>query len=231
MKLAPALLVLLAAILDTVPAYAKDPCLREFNWTDATYAKRDTRKDGQVTVAEVEVFANATVARLNADGARSGVIDLRRAASGSSIQLTYGGNKPAPFEFAEISTIVEPPMARGNWPRLMGPCSIPDGTAVTFDDNDIPAAERIGAHPLKFRGTLQRHGLRVSYSMTASDGEIWQGELAYGRNLQDLDLNTDISGWNVFRAGSYVGTLPAKTPFPLSAAIERISGPDLPPAR
>jgi len=231
-KHAPALSVLFAAILGTVPAHAKDLCRQEFKWTEATYAKRDTRKAGQVTLAEVEVFANATVTRLNIDGARSGVIDLRRTANATSIQLTYGSSKPAPLEFAEISMIVEPPMARGNWPRLMVPCSIPDGTAVTFDENDVPAAERIGAHPRKFRGALQRDGLRVSYSMTADDGEVWQGELAYGVDLPDLDLNTDVSGWNVFRAGSYVETLPANMPAPLRVALERISGrPDLPPAR
>jgi len=231
-KQAPALPVLLAAILGTAPAHAKDLCRQEFKWTDATYAKRDTRKDGQVTLAEVEVFANATVVRLNIDGARSGVIDLRRTANATSIQLTYGNNKPAPLEFAEISMIVEPPMARGNWTRLTGPCSIPDGTAVTFDENDIPASERIGAYPPKFRGTLQRHGLRVRYSMTSDDGEVWQGELAYGRRLKDLDPNADVSGWNVFRAGSYVETLPANTPAPLRVALERISGrPGLPPAR
>ena len=224
--------LLVAALLAASPAYAQDPCLQEFKWTDAIYAKRIGEKDGHFAQAEFTSFANASVLHLTLDSNQAGMIKVLGAANGASVQLTYGGDKLGPDQFSEISMIVEPPMARGDWPRLPRPCAIPDGVTIGFNQDDQPATGKHGAQAPKFYGTLQRRGLQVVYSMTSEDGETSRGELRYGRNLKDIDPQTDVSGWNVFRDKSYVEKLPGKSPVPLRTALERTLGrTDLPSAR
>lgn len=224
--------LLFATMLGASHAFAQDQCPQEFKWRDAVHASRITERDGHIALARVENFSNALVVHLDIDSDSAGMIDVRSPINGDSTQLTFGRDKPNPLEFAEIAMIGEPPMASGTWPRMVGPCAIPDGETINFGHEDVPAADKRSVQPLKFRGTLQRRGLQISYSMTVEDGETWRGELTYGRALKDLDLQTDVSGWNVFHAGSYMETLPTKAPVPLRSVIERTSGrSDMPSTR
>jgi hypothetical protein len=224
--------LLVAVLLVASPAYAQDPCLQEFKWTDAIHAKRIGEKDGHFAQAEFTSFANASVLHLTLDSNRAGLIKVLGAANGPSVQLTYGGDKLGPDQFSEISMIVEPPMARGDWPRLPRPCAIAEGVTIAFNQDDQPATSGHSAQGPKFYGTLQRRGLQIIYSMSSEDGETSRGELRYGRDLKDIDPQTDVSGWNVFHDKSYVEKLPEKSPIPLRAVLERsLRRADLPPAR
>jgi len=224
--------LLVAALLVASRAYAQDSCLQEFKWTDAIHAKRIAEKDGHFAQAEFTSFANASVLHLTLDSNRAGLIKVLGAANGPSVQLTYGGDKLGPDQFSEISMIVEPPMARGDWPRLPGPCAIPEGVTIGFNQDDQPATSGHSAQEPKFYGTLQRRGLQIVYSMSSEDGETSRGELRYGRDLKDIDPQTDVRGWNVFHDKSYVEKLPEKSPIPLRAVLERtLRRADLPPAR
>jgi predicted methyltransferase len=224
MKLTGSSVFLVLAMFKATEAYAQADCPKELKWTDATYAQRITTKNGQVVKADSQAFANASIAHLSFDGARSAKIEVFSKNRTSSIQLTFGGSKPNPVEFAEISMVVEPPMANGAWPRMMGPCSLPDGVNIDFDEADIPAftKEHAQATP-RFKGTLRRSGLHISYAMMVEDGETWQGEVNYSRELKKFDLHTDVQGWHVFRANAYVETLPVGKPVPMLSVIEKMA--------
>lgn len=224
MKLAGSLMFLVLAMLNASRAYAQVACPSDLKWTDATYAQRKTAKDGQVVMADTEIFRNTSIAHLSVDGVMSGMIEVFSKNRTSSLQLTFGHNVPNPIEFAEISMIVEPPMAYEVWPRMIGPCSIADGVSVDFDENDIPASTKRYSQAIpKFKGTLLRTGLRVSYSMFVEDGESWQGEASYSRALKDFDLRTDVQGWHVFRANSYLETLPIGKPISVLSVMKKMA--------
>ncbi|MFL6660338.1 MAG: hypothetical protein ACJ8GW_19785 [Massilia sp.] len=224
MRLAGVFVFLVLAMSILPETYARAGCRQALKWTDSTYAQRTTTKNGQVVKADVQAFVNASTAHLSVDGARSGLIEVFSKDRTRSVQFTFGDNKPNPLEFAEISMIVEPPMANGAWPRMMGPCSLPDGVTMRFDEADIPASVKGNAEPIPgFKGTLRRKGLRVSYSMLVEDGETWQGESNYSHKLPILDMHTDMQGWHVFRTNAYVETLPTGKPVPLRSVIEKMS--------
>lgn len=224
MRLINSLLVLLVAMLNVPPTYAQASCSEELNWTDSTYAQRTTARKGQIVRADVEAFANASVIHLSVNDAQSGMIEILSKNRADSIQLTFGHGKPNPVEFSEISMVVEPPMSNGAWPRMMSPCAISDGASIDFDGDDISAfvKEHVQAFP-KFHGTIRRRGLRISYSMDVEDGESWKGEVDYERELKYFDLHTDVQGWHVFRANSYVETLPIGKPVSVLSVIEKMA--------
>lgn len=224
MRLTGSLLVLVLAMFKTPETYAQAGCPKELKWTDATYAQRTTTKNGQVVKADAEAFVNAFIAHLSVDGARSGMIDVFIKNRTRSVQLTFGDSKPNPVEFSEISMVVEPPMANGAWPRMMSPCSLPDGVNIDFDENDIPPFTKEHAQAIPgFKGTLRRSGLSISYSMVVEGGETWQGEANYGRELKNFDVHTDVQGWHVFRSNSYVETLPVGKPVSILSVIEKLA--------
>jgi hypothetical protein len=59
--------------------------------------------------------------------------------------------------------------------------------------------------------------------MVVEDGERWQGEANYTSELKHFDLHTDVQGWHVFRANSYVETLPAGKPVSMLSVIEKMT--------
>lgn len=222
MRLTGSLLFLVLAIFGVPETYAQTGCPKELKWTDATYAQRITTKNGRAVKADAEAFVNASIVHLSLDGVQSGMIEVFSKTRANSIQLTFGHNRPNPVEFSEISMVVEPPMANGTWPRMMGPCSVSDGVSTDFDERDIPKFTKEHAQAIpKFKGTLRRTGLRISYSMVVEDGETWQGEASYDRALRDFDVHTDVQGWHVFRANSYVETLPVGSPVSVLSVIEK----------
>jgi hypothetical protein len=222
MRLATSLFVLSVATNFVHSAFAQTKCAQELKWIDATYAQRTTTRGSQLVKADVESFANASVIHLDINGVKTAMIDMSIKRGEGSIQLTFGGGQPKPVEFSEISMAVEPPMSSGDWPRMKGPCSIPDGENVNFDESDLPAFVKGHAQSFpKFRGTLMRNGLRIRYSMTVEDGETWQGEANYVSASKDIDVRTDVQGWHIFRANSYVETLPVGQPVSLLSVIQR----------
>ena len=58
--------------------------------------------------------------------------------------------------------------------------------------------------------------------MKVESGERWQGEMNYSRDLQNFDLQTDVQGWHVFRANTYIKTLPSDAPVSLLTVIEHM---------
>jgi hypothetical protein len=224
MKFTGSVLFLVLPMFGAPKIYAQATCPSVLKWTDATYAQRTTTKDGHVVQADTEVFRNASIAHLNVDGVESGIIEIFSKNRVNSIQFTLGHDNPNPVEFAEISMVVTPPMANEAWPRMMGPCSVPDDVSTDFDEDEIPAfAKKYAQTTLKFKGTLLRTGLRISYSMFVADGESWQGEASYNRELKDFDMRTDVQGWHVYRANSYVETLPIGKPISVLSVIEKMA--------
>jgi len=202
------------------PSNAQEVCAPELQWTDATYAERTTTVDGGHVKAVTEVFANASVIHLDIDGLQSALIYVPAENREDSIHVALGDSKPS--EYSEISMAVEPPMADGNWPRMTGPCAIPDEVSIDFDESDMPnmGKENAESRP-RFKGMLRRSGLRISYSMSVEGAERLQGELNYARSLKSFNLDTDVQGWHLFRANSYVETLPVGRPVTLRSVINK----------
>jgi hypothetical protein len=222
MSLTTSSLILVVAMFNALSIHAQE-CPQELKWEDATFAQRTIKRTTQIMKADIETFANASVIHLDIDGVQSGMIDVLAEKRDDSIQLTFGDGKPRPVEFSEISMAAEPPMSSGTWPRMKGPCSIPDGDSVDFDEGDMSAFIKEHAQEFpKFRGTLTRGGLRISYSMTVEGGEAWQGEVNYARELKKFDLRTDVQGWHVFRANSLVETIPVGKPVSVLSVIEQM---------
>jgi len=204
-------------------AHAQATCPKDLKWIDATFAERAITRPGQLESAKIEAFSNASVIHVDIGGNRSDMIEILPKHRPDSIQLTFGRNRPSPIEFSEVSMLVEPPMTGGAWPRMMGPCAVSDGVGIEFDEKDVPTF--IDAHSNgipKFKGVMKRIGLSVSYSMAVGKSEQWQGRLNYSRELKSFDLQTDVQGWHVFRANSYVKTLPIGKPVSLLSVIEQM---------
>lgn len=208
-------------------------CPKDLKWGDATYAQRTTRIEGLVSKADIEIFSNATVSHLEFNGIAGALIMLGAKGDPSGINLTFGAGQPKPFEFAEIAMVVEPPMTHGAWPRFSGPCAVKDGVVVNFDETEIsPSLHSTAATPQKFHITLKRDGLRILYSMAVENepgsdrgAETWQGVWQHDRKLKSFSLETDVQGWHVFRANTYLMTLPIGTAIPLGAALKRANDP------
>lgn len=224
MKLGPSLLTALA-ISYTSFSHAQITCPATLKWTDATYAERTTIKKGRVWKAKVENFSEASVVHLNMDGIVAALITVLPQDPVDSIRFTSGRGVPNPIEFSETSMVVEPPMTHGDWPRMTGPCAVPEGVSLNFDQTDVPqlARARDDSGP-KFKGIIKREGLGVSYSMEAGGDESWQGSLRYTAALKELDPQTDVQGWHVFRGTKYVETLPAGKPIFVRSVVGRMTG-------
>ncbi|MTW10177.1 hypothetical protein GM658_06135 [Pseudoduganella eburnea] len=202
---------------------AQVTCPKELKWIDATYAERKITRDGQIESAKIEAFLNASVIHVDIGNVQSGMIEIFPKNHADSIRLTFGRDRPKPSDFAEVSMLVEPPMTNAAWPRMMGPCAVSSGTDIEFDESDVPDFIEAHANNIpKFKGIIRRDGLNVSYSMKVESGERWQGELNYSRDLQSFDLQTDVQGWHVFRANTYIKTLPSGAPVSLLSVIEHM---------
>lgn len=153
---------------------------------------------------------------------------LRVKAGNETISLTFGNNKPKPIDFAEIAMALEPPMVDGSWLRMKRPCHIKDGSVIAFSEKDLSSKKDANAvNSLRFHGVLKRQALSFSYVMTveangAEPGLSWQGNLRYGPRDKVFDLATDIEGWHVYRADTFVGTIPTGVRVPLSAVLDEI---------
>lgn len=220
------------AVFETQSAQAQPPiCSRDLRWGDATYVQRTTRIGGHVTKADVETFSNATVTHVEIDDVPAAVIRLKASDQPDDIYLTFGADRPKPFEFAEIGMVLELPMSDGTWSRFSKPCVIEDGVSVYFDESDIPRSINSDAGKLpKFHGTLKRSGLRIDYSMMVeddqtSDGGVmtWDGMWKYSRELKVFSVETDVQGWHVYRANAYLLTLPVGAPISLAAALKQVA--------
>lgn len=211
------------AMANPLLAHAQATCPKDLKWIDATYAERTITRPSQLESAKIEAFSNASVIYVANGGIRSGMIEILPKHRPDSIQLTFGRDQPTPIEFSEASMLVEPPMTSDAWPRMMGPCAVSDGVGIEFDEKDVPTFIEAHSNGIpKFRGVMKRNGLSVSYSMTVGNGEQWQGELNYSRELKSFDLQTDVQGWHVFRANSYVKTLPTGKPVSILSVIEQM---------
>lgn len=221
MKLGPSLLLALA-ISSPSFSYAQATCPATLKWTDATDVERTTAKKGRVWKAKVENYTNASVAHLDVDGKQAAIITILPSNSSDTIRLTSGPDKPNPAVFSEISMLLAPPMTRGDWPRMKNPCALADGAGIDFDETDIPGLEHAkGEDGPTVTGTIKREGLNITYSMEADGKESWQGRLGYAPAAKEIDPNTDVQGWHVFRGRDYVETLPAGQPVALGTVIKK----------
>ena len=204
-------------------------CPPELQWTEATSQQRITPMEGQLAEARVEVFANATVSTLDIGGDKAGVLAMKAGHGFDGINLTFGKDQPKPFDFAEISMAVAPPMVDLSFPSFATPCAVNDIGPLPFSEQDLAPADRRDMPTLKFQGTLQRTGLRIAYSMTLQEGgtakagsETSTGTWRYEQTLKNFPLDTDVQGWHVYRGNTFLMTLPAGRPLALSAALKQV---------
>jgi hypothetical protein len=228
MKLKTTCLPFLTAIAISQPSVAHGLlCPKELTWRDATYAERSTvDSDGRLIRVSVENFQNALLAVVDQADYKAKLLSMKTGAT--PISLTLGNNRPEPTKFSEIAMAVEPPMGDGNWPRMKRPCDIEDGSVIAFSEKDIrvePDANTM-ASP-RFHGVLQRQALSFNYVITVeADGAepsfSYQGSLRYGPPDRAFDLATDMEGWHVYRANSFVRTIPTEGRMPLSAVVNEL---------
>jgi hypothetical protein len=145
-----------------------------------------------------------------------------------AISLTLGDKPEKPSNFAEMSMAVEAPMGDGSWPRMKRPCDIKDGSVIAFSENDTRAQPDANSSPRKFHGVLKRDALSFSYVVTveaegADPGFSYQGHLRYGPTDKAFDLATNMEGWDIYRADTFVKAVPTGVRVPLSAVLSEIN--------
>jgi hypothetical protein len=206
-------------------------CPKTLRWIDATHLQRSTRIAGHIGKADTEIFSNATISHLEFDNVSGAVIMMKGKDYPNGINLTFGTGypkPPKPFDFAEISMAVEPPISEGIWPRISGPCVVDDGVSVHFDETD---SSHLFNNVQKFHGTLKRNGLSINYSLVFEDGSDsdsrveMQGVWKYERELKSFSLETDVQGWHVYRANTYLMTLPIGTQISLATVLKQVTTP------
>jgi hypothetical protein len=228
MKLKISILAFVATIGISQPSMADGLlCAEELTWRDAIHAERTSIDiNGRLIQAKVENFSNAWLAVIDEGGSKS--ILLRMNSGSDAISLTFGSNRPKPIEFAEIAMAVEAPMGDGSWPRMKRPCDIKDGSVIEFSEKDMPTNMFLNAMKLsRFHGVLKRQALSFSYVFKVEADGVepsfsYQGSLRYGHPNKAIDLSTDMEGWHVYRANTFVKTIPAGVPVPLSAVLNEM---------
>jgi hypothetical protein len=203
-------------------------CTQSITWRGATYAQRTTNIEGQLIRAEIESFSNVWFAQINEGPERAAIISVKEKFGGDAITLTFGKDRPKPSDFSEIGMAVEPPMGDGNWPRMKNPCDVKDGSVVEFNENEMDVAT--GENSMKtprFRGVLRRKSMRFSYSIEfeangTDQAMSWQGELNYGSATKIFNMATDVQGWHLYRAGTFVKTMPIGKTVDLSTVLNEL---------
>ena len=229
MKLRISFLLTLVAMLVCQSTMAQDPlCSPNMTWRDATYAQRTSTMEGQSITAEFENFSNAWLVQFNDGLEKSAVISIKEKFYGEAITFTFGKDRPKPAEFSEIDMAVAPPMVDGDWPRMTRPCDVKDGSVVEFTETDMHPAKREHAQPVKFRGALRRQAMRFTYSIALeADGTdqamSWQGEMSYGPATKIFDMATDVQGWHLYRANTFVKTIPQGKLVSLSTVLNEMA--------
>lgn len=215
-------------ILSPLVMAQESSCPKERTWQEAIYAQRTAKIDGQLFTFEAEDFSNASTAVIDGGGDRSGVIWIPMKTGNDTIALTFGKNRPAPAEFGEIGMAVAGPMGVFNWRRMKRPCDMKDGSVFEFSEKDLEIDTHENASDLStYHGVMKRKGLDFSYSVKfeASGTEpdfSGEGKLRYGVP-KPFDFVTDVQGWNLYRANTFVRTIPVGKPVPLSAVLDEIS--------
>jgi hypothetical protein len=228
MKLNTTCLPILATIAIGQPSMAHGLlCPEELTWRDATYAERSTvDSNGRSVQASVENFSNAVLALVGEGDVKARLLRIKT--GNVAISLTLGNKPEKPNSFAEISMAVEAPMGDGSWPGMKRPCDIKDGSVIAFSEKDMPAEPGSNSRPpLKFHGVLKREVLSFSYVVTveaegAGPSFSYRGHLRYGPTDKAFDLATNVEGWDVYRADTFVKTIPAGVRVPLSAVLSEI---------
>jgi hypothetical protein len=216
----------LAAIAISQPSMAHGLlCPQELTWGDATYAERSTvDSKGRLIRASVESFSNAGLIEVDETSFKARLLRMKNAEA--AISLTFGADRPKPIDFAEIAMAVEPPMGDGSWSRMKRPCDIKDGSVIAFSEKDMRGeADANPVNSVRFHGVLRREGLSFSYVITveaggAEPGFSYKGQLRYGLHDKAFNLATDMRGWHVYRADTFVKTLPMGVRVPLSAVLD-----------
>lgn len=197
------------------PIFADElSCPKNLTWRDAIYAQRIVQINGKTVKAETKRLSDAWTAEFDEHGNKAAIISLKRNAGNAPTAFTFGEPRPSPSEFSEMAMAVEPPMGDGSWSRMRRPCDIRDGERVDFSENDLEAYIRENSlgRPV-FHGSIQRHGLDFSYEVMfeangAEPAFSWQGKLQYGAIHEAFNLATDVQGWNLYRGGLFVKTVP-----------------------
>jgi len=203
-------------------------CPQNLTWRDATYAQRTADLDGRVVKAVVESFSNIWMAQVDEGPDRYAIISVRGKARDSKIALTFGKDRPKPADFSEIGMAVESPMGDGNWSRMKRPCDIKDGSSMKFNERDMVAdTVESTVKPPVFHGVLHRKGLGFRYSIAfAAYGTepafSLEGELKYGPSTKIFDMATDVQGWNLYRANTFVRAIPLGESVRLSTVLSEM---------
>ncbi len=222
--------IVVALSLVSGPALAQDlSCPAALTWRDATYARRiiDTGIDGRTITVELEGSPTLWRAQFDAGEGRVAIISMENKTADGTIALTFGKNRPRPSDFADIAKAVEPPMVAGNWRGMERPCAVKNGSAIAFDEKNVPNTKALAAKPVAVRGVLRRDGLRFTYSATLSDkatspGLSWQGELIFSASARLAQQTGDVQGWHVYRADTFVRTIPLGKPVALATVLAEL---------
>lgn len=218
------LIVLLMLCFPLLSACAQT-CERNVSWKDASFLKRTSISGAISSMAEWRRYRDAEWIQLNFDGQVTSVISFM-----NGVKFVLSNGSAQPLDLAEISTVVESPMWSGGqnmFSKYKTPCQLKEGVNTPISRRDLNLKSHETNELLKFYGNLNRHGMRVTYSLEVQRGKSddqfdnWYGTWEYSANLKEFPVDYDVQGWEVYRNNKPQVKLPMGKRIPISEVLEQ----------
>lgn len=196
------LLPLMLLAIPCAASAAQPACPRNLQWSDATYLQGTTTQDARSNGGELRIHTNAHAWRLQLDGTPIEIITMAPEVA-RGVVLLHGGTDEGPAQFAEVGVALALPMADGAIRGMAQPCDLPDAVARPVDGSDFLVMGKSAADPGKVKGSVTRHGLRVTYAFQFYEDGGMAGQHIEGAweagTRQPLPLALDVRAWRVYR--------------------------------